>query len=497
MDSDKVQTPRDTPRAPDEEATEKTHKRQKVSVSEQVFDSAVKDFIERKHEYETGWCTAKGRRNNVSKKQWEEEVSRRRNVSPCPADGVSEDSMELDVANNEHNVDAQARDFLINKAAVASNSRDKDDGAISNCQDSNKDNGVSDVSSREQRVPGATSDTQLNREIFMVCGSELKECNQQLARPSVKRYDNSFQGKAKITLRLPTGQSFTRKGKNLIKIWIILADCRVCPQAVTMTNHFSAEAEFKDYVEANHALETFDNLPEPKKISAFLEQRAMISKGVISDWPSSVRDLWSVVQDKTNIIGLERMYRRSWDKEERKSTMTETDNILVTFKGSGVRDLRIFSNNVGLKVRPFVPQARQCYNCYRFGHTKAACKSETCCIICGDKAHGTCDSQVKCRNCGGPHKSTFRQCPIFVKNKNINIVMAYKNISFYSARRIVEGGDKPTRYFDGPEGLAESPRREGCPFFGGGWAWWPYFGGHCPRHVFYGTCKRGVFFSAA
>lgn len=298
-------------------------------------------------------------------------------------------------------------------------------------------------------------------------GTELKKCLQQHAWPSVSRYDDSFRGKARISLRLPPDQTATRKGRNLIKIWMTLTDCNITPESVVMVNHFSAEAEFRDYIDANCALESIENLPESKKLKAAIEQRAMISKGVISDWPSSIGYLWSVIQDKTGIISLERMYRCKWNSEARKPVFSESDNIVVIFKGVGVRDLKIFFSNVGLKVRPFVPQARQCFNCYRFGHTRVVCKSDTCCIVCGDKAHGTCDKPVKCRNCGGSHKSTYKQCPIFLKNRNINAVMAYNNVSFYRARQIVEGDDKPAvpwNVFTGSEAWRAFRRLEMCLF---------------------------------
>ncbi|XP_077282774.1 uncharacterized protein LOC143908831 isoform X2 [Temnothorax americanus] len=133
------------------------------------------------------------------------------------------------------------------------------------------------------------------------------------------------------------------------------------------------------------------------------------------------------------------MYRRKWDPVNSKTSLAATDSIIVTFKDKNIRDLTVFDKGIALRVRRYVPQVRQCFNCFRFGHTKLNCKSETRCIICGDKAHGRCEREQRCYNCGGQHKSTFKGCPQYDKTKNINIVMAHRNVSFYSARQIVEG----------------------------------------------------------
>lgn len=437
-DRDEVHSPLSNPQVSDNETQEKANKRKKIDGSEQAFDSIAKDYMEGKHSVESEWRVVKNRRIAGAKKQRDEAINKRRNIAT--SDSELEDAMEVEF-NLESKSDAQTSDLLIKQAGLVSNSSKTNDRDTLTQETINKNDAVPDSCSRDSGMAGMPTDDQQDKEIFVVCGEDLeKKSTQQQARPVVTRYDDSFKGKAKITVKLPPDQTSPRKGKNCIKIWMALTDCGAGPETVVMLNHFSAEVVYGDFAAANDALERIEKLPEPKKIKAFMEQRAMISRGVISDWPSSIVNLWSVIQDRAGIIGFERMYRRRWNSEEKRSVQEKTDNIIVTFKGVGIRDLKIFSNNVGLKVRPFVPQTRQCFNCYRFGHTKISCKSCTHCIGCGEKAHGTCDKTIKCRNCGGPHKSTFKR-PVFTKHKNINTVMAYNNVSFYIARRMVEGGD--------------------------------------------------------
>ncbi|XP_071634355.1 uncharacterized protein [Temnothorax longispinosus] len=192
------------------------------------------------------------------------------------------------------------------------------------------------------------------------------------------------------------------------------------------------------YTVSKQGLKKCVNKPEFQRHTEFDEH--------YEDWPAGIPELWEVLQDRADILSLERMYRRRWDVATRTSSLMATDNIMITFKAKNIRNLKIFQQGVNLRVRPFIPQTKQCFNCFKFGHTKVACKSDTRCIVCGDKSHGNaqCEKTMRCFNCHGPHKSTFRGCPVYEKNKNINKVMAFNNISFYSARRLVEGKSPPT-----------------------------------------------------
>ncbi|XP_077265724.1 uncharacterized protein LOC143899358 isoform X2 [Temnothorax americanus] len=288
--------------------------------------------------------------------------------------------------------------------------------------------------------------TTVERKIYRVCGPELIESTAPVdeMENTQSRFSDDHEGKVSLTLRLPPEQTLTRKGRNHIKLWMILTELKIRPNNVVMLNYFSAEAEFQSGSSANFALEKIEKL-KIKKLTAKIKKHQIFCKGVITDWPSTIPELWAAISDKTNIVSLERMYRRKWDASNKTASFLETDNIIITFRDNKLRGLKIFNNMVGLRVRPYIMQVRQCYNCFRYGHTKNACKSETKCIICGDKAHGQCTKPVKCCNCDGSHRSTFRGCSIFAKNKKINVVKAHNNISFYRARKIVEGKEAPVQ----------------------------------------------------
>lgn len=100
------------------------------------------------------------------------------------------------------------------------------------------------------------------------------------------------------------------------------------------------------------------------------------------------------------------MYRRKWNEKSKKSLNVKTDNIVIIMKGENLsREICIFDNRVKLRVRPYIQSVRQCYNCYKFGHIKQFYKSNTVCINCGREAHGLCEVESCCCNCGGGHRS--------------------------------------------------------------------------------------------
>lgn len=51
--------------------------------------------------------------------------------------------------------------------------------------------------------------------------------------------------------------------------------------------------------------------------------------------------------------------------------------------------------------------------------------------------HGECNKAVTCRNYAGNHCSTYKNCPVVLKNKEIKMIMAYNNISFRKAERLI------------------------------------------------------------
>ncbi|EFN65848.1 hypothetical protein EAG_02389, partial [Camponotus floridanus] len=134
-------------------------------------------------------------------------------------------------------------------------------------------------------------------------------------------------------------------------------------------------------------------------------------RGIISDWPNGIPELFKAIDLRRDIIKMERMKKRIWNKDDNTTKTVASDNIVVTFRGKNFTDYVSIYNRMGfLRVKPYVEAVKQCFNCYKYGHTKNKCKSKTKCPICGKDAHGECNNAPQCVNCGGRHKSNYREC---------------------------------------------------------------------------------------
>nr|XP_015910660.2 uncharacterized protein LOC107441797 [Parasteatoda tepidariorum] len=90
-------------------------------------------------------------------------------------------------------------------------------------------------------------------------------------------------------------------------------------------------------------------------------------------------------------------------------------------------------------VRPYVPNPLRCFQCQRFGHSKASCRSKPICARCSSSDHAdtTCELPPHCVNCNGDHAAYSRNCTKWSQEKEIQSVKVLQNVTFNEARRIV------------------------------------------------------------
>jgi len=89
-------------------------------------------------------------------------------------------------------------------------------------------------------------------------------------------------------------------------------------------------------------------------------------------------------------------------------------------------------------VDPYIPNPLRCFKCQKFGHSSRFCRNEAVCHRCGGKhTEEDCNNAAKCINCSGPHGASSRECPVWLREKEVQRVKAEKNISFPQARQIV------------------------------------------------------------
>lgn len=87
-------------------------------------------------------------------------------------------------------------------------------------------------------------------------------------------------------------------------------------------------------------------------------------------------------------------------------------------------------------IHTYFEKARQCRNCWRFGHNKNTCRSKCRCPKCGlEHQTDSCNAlAVSCINCKGEHQVDSLDCPF---RQEEDLILQYKNkerVSYSEAR---------------------------------------------------------------
>lgn len=89
------------------------------------------------------------------------------------------------------------------------------------------------------------------------------------------------------------------------------------------------------------------------------------------------------------------------------------NTIHVTFEGRVLPKKVSYMSEV-LNVREYRPSPLVCFRCHAIGHKMDVCPRDTArCGTCGSEHGGMegCAQTPKCRNCGGAHVATSKDCP--------------------------------------------------------------------------------------
>ncbi|XP_055924660.1 uncharacterized protein LOC129956746 [Argiope bruennichi] len=124
----------------------------------------------------------------------------------------------------------------------------------------------------------------------------------------------------------------------------------------------------------------------------------------------------------------------------RDGQLLPTKHFILTFNRPKIPE-RVKVGYMKLAVRPYIPNPLRCFQCQRFGHSKANCRGTLTCARCAEKNHDSqqCSAQEKCVNCAGNHSSFSRSCPRWLMEKQIVTIKFKENFPYPEARRKVIG----------------------------------------------------------
>lgn len=99
-------------------------------------------------------------------------------------------------------------------------------------------------------------------------------------------------------------------------------------------------------------------------------------------------------------------------------------------------------------VRQYIPNAKQCFKCQRFGHVASSCKSKERCLFCS-AAHEfkVCPKDnKKCANCKGPHLANYGGCEVFKRAQRIERLATEAGVQYSVIIDDLKGNTRPTSH---------------------------------------------------
>lgn len=246
----------------------------------------------------------------------------------------------------------------------------------------------------------------------------LSYYNEQIVLKSYNIYVNSISGKL----------ASVKLSKELIKSYKDEID-------IILLNKNKVQVSCKSSVIANKIVRDTRIL---KDLNFYIPQQKVEVKGRIC-MPREISEQAAfegmIVKNRINsnapLPSIVEVYRIPYfdrDQEAGVVTRTDSDYMLVSFCGSHIPTHVLFENALLIPVQPYFEPVLQCKNCWYFSHSKRACRGKEKCVSCGLTHTGECTGNVCCVNCKGGHRSNDKNCPEFLKRKELSKAKASKTV---------------------------------------------------------------------
>lgn len=171
------------------------------------------------------------------------------------------------------------------------------------------------------------------------------------------------------------------------------------------------------------------------KVNVFEHPRLNTSRGVVSCFDFSFLTDDEILEglQSQHVVAIKRITRRIPGKPE----PVNSQSAILTFNLPQLPE-KVHLAFQSANVRPYIPHPLRCFKCQKYGHGSFTCKQIAICANCAEHNHGRpdeCRNEVKCTNCNGAHPAWSRDCPLYVKEAEIQRIKTVEKMTFFEARQ--------------------------------------------------------------
>lgn len=209
---------------------------------------------------------------------------------------------------------------------------------------------------------------------------------------------------------------------------------------LTQPNKNRVVCNFKSFDSANMFINS--NFVKTNNLNAYIPSFQLARLGIIRHVDTSLteEDIYENLQlsNDIQVLSVKRLTRSVLDENGEK-TVKALPLVTIKFKGKQLPEF-VYLFYTRCPVEPYVSNPVLCYNCIRYGHSSRNCKGRVRCPNCSE-SHNASDcpksKDPSCIFCNGSHGSLDRSCPEYEKQKQIKTTMAYRNIPYWEAKKLL------------------------------------------------------------
>jgi len=151
------------------------------------------------------------------------------------------------------------------------------------------------------------------------------------------------------------------------------------------------------------------------------------------------------IRRETKAISVKRLSKKGSVEGER----TDTESVILAYGSEPPRMVQIGFQTY--KTKTFIPLPTRCWRCQRFGHAESSCRGKVTCPRCaGNHKYEECsikndnvdtdetivkNTHLRCVNCSQQHSAAYRNCPEYLKSKEIAKIKTMFKLTYSQATK--------------------------------------------------------------